>query len=374
MSRALALGMGLAGLLLTAGPALAFGTLVVPFGSHQQNREHERITRHALGCGEPDLPGLSSHLPAGECFEPNSLTALAGKRFTYGAVGAPDNVFRGLITTPTAHCDNGDYLDPALNLGRVYRHGAPQARANLMSCWIWMHDNLNRAVSDAGRLLNRDGSVNDNEIPTRISCTFLGHGGTPLARRAKCDVLEDLGLTLHASQDFYAHSNWTDHVDATRAIDRTNPPGMGQTGAAPLLDMGQTPLQAMGSVPADLITGCFVSVIAAEDGCPNEVAHTNLNKDHGLIDADGDPAGAVLDFAARFRRAAPEIGLTPRGAVGGNFRSAVLGAVEDSRSQWATLRGKLIATYGEPRGRAMICALTHDDPVRDCRTLATEGL
>ena len=35
--------------------------------------------------------------------------------------------------------------------------------------------------------------------------------------RAKCVALEGLGRVLHGAQDFYAHSNWADEADPTRA-------------------------------------------------------------------------------------------------------------------------------------------------------------
>jgi pentatricopeptide repeat protein len=35
--------------------------------------------------------------------------------------------------------------------------------------------------------------------------------------RAKCAALEGLGRVLHGAQDFYAHSNWADEADPTRA-------------------------------------------------------------------------------------------------------------------------------------------------------------
>ena len=369
------LGLALAAALLVAGPALAFGTISLPFGSHKQDREHERITRHALGCGEPDLPGMSAHLPAETCFQPHSLNEMAGARGGFGAVGAPDNPARGLISTPSAHCDNGDYLDPGLNGGRPYRQTPAQARANLKACRDGMSVHLEVAVMEAGRILGGDGKVKDAEIPTIISCTFLGHTpGTP-AGRAKCNVLEDFGLLLHASEDFYSHTNWTDGSDPKQPLSRTNPPGLSQNVPAAWLDLRKTGAQADAAFPAGLISGCFVSGFAAEDGCPHEVAHANLNKDNGSIDAPGDPSAAILDFSPRFKTGGGTIhggtppdpaGFTPRGAVELNFRRAVGAAIEDTRGQWGLLRERLLATYGPERGARIICALTHDDAARDC--------
>lgn len=50
---------------------------------------------------------------------------------------------------------------------------------------------------------------------------------------------------------------------------------------------------------------------------------------------------------------------TPRGKTGGNFDRAVQGAIADTRRQWADFRALL--------GDRIGCALTHDNPVRDCR-------
>jgi len=86
--------------------------------------------------------------------------------------------------------------------------------------------------------------------------------------------------------------------------------------------------------------------------CQLRVTHAALNKDTGLI----DPAtGRATDPT------------TPRGLVGDNFAKAVSGAIAESRRQWQDLRSELVARYGTDRGQRMACALTHDDPVNDCR-------
>jgi hypothetical protein len=53
--------------------------------------------------------------------------------------------------------------------------------------------------------------------------------------------------------------------------------------------------------------------------------------------------------------------------VGQNFAAAVAGAIEESRRQWQDLRAELVGRYGEHDAAVMVCALTHDDPVDDCR-------
>jgi hypothetical protein len=77
-----------------------------------------------------------------------------------------------------------------------------------------------------------------------------------------------------------------------------------------------------------------------------------LNKDNGLIDPDTGEATAPT---------------TPRGMVGNDFARAVAGAIEETRRQWRDLRAELAVRYGREDASFMTCALTHDDPVDDCR-------
>jgi hypothetical protein len=309
--------------LSVGGGALAFGTI----DGMGQNREHERITRHALGCGQGGVD-------ASACFEKASLDELAGKPKTWGAVGAPDNPARGLMLSSEAHCDNGDWVDVA-----GYPQSRQQARDALVRCRAGMNAHLDEAVRDAARLLDSRGRIDDSQIPTWVSCTYLAKKG-----RAKCDVLEDLGQTLHASQDFYSHSNWVDQA-ASGAVTLSNPAGLGHGAPAPWLDLRRDI-----AFPDGLITGCFdtLSLASPAKGCSGHVKHEDLNKDKGTI----DPSIGV--------------GTTGRGKVGSNFRLAVEAAIGDTRDKWATLRERLNATYGPTKARLMTCALTHDNPAKTC--------
>lgn len=71
-------------------------------------------------------------------------------------------------------------------------------------------------------LLDSRSRTKDSEIPTVISCSYV-KARSPTAR-AKCNVLEDLGLVLHAAQDFYSHSNWVDH-GSNASLSLENPCG-----------------------------------------------------------------------------------------------------------------------------------------------------
>jgi hypothetical protein len=310
-------------LLLMAGPALGFGTI----RGLGQNAEHERITRHALAC---------STAWDGNCLEPKALTELAGGNDNFGAVGIPD---RGdLIPENKAHCDSGDYLDiPG------YPHSKADAEAALETCRAWMVSNLNEAVTDAGKLVDSSGHLRKSQLS--IPCVFIGRikGG------AKCNVIEDLGLLLHASQDFYAHSNWVDHPDPSQPVGVENPPGLGNTGRAPWIDLRTTT-----AFPDGLITGCFENPPEKSHcnygpgGSLHRVKHAVVNKDDGAI----DPALGA--------------GTTQRGAIDDNFARAVSAAIDDTKDKWATFRGRLEAAYGNDTGDRMACAIARDDPFSGC--------
>lgn len=295
--------------------ALAFGTV----NSLGQNAEHEKITRLALA-------------PMG--WERKSLDEIAGKSGSFGAVGAPDNPARGLMNQHSAHCDGGDYLDI-----QNYPHSLQDAEAVLAACQQWIFSNLKAAVTAAGEMLNADGSINDSEIPTYISCSYLGQSG-----RAKCNTLAALGLALHTSQDFYSHSNWTDSpIAGSGSI--ANPPGLNWPTPAAWLDPRGT-----SSFPDGLISGCY-------DGfpenlyCGDRVKHEVLNKDKGPINPDNGTIGQ---------------GTTPRAAGNGNFVQAVQGAVVDTQDKWTYFQERAVAVYGQERGDRIICAVIRDNPVKTC--------
>jgi hypothetical protein len=122
-------------------------------------------------------------------------------------------------------------------------------------------------------------------------------------------------------------------------------------GPAPYIDLrGPQPF------PAGLISGCFEakSAISEPKYCnygpkaAPRVKHLALNKDKGTI----DPAIGA--------------GATDRGKINDNFRYAVGAAIADTKDKWATLKERLVATYGPARAKKMICALTRDNPIKTC--------
>jgi hypothetical protein len=300
--------------ILTA-EAMAFGTVTWVLG---QNREHERITRKALSCSEGS--GVAN------CFQPASIDEVAGRFGTMGAVGAPDNQARKVSSMHEAHCDTEDGLV----------HDSMKA---LYACQHWMETHMQQAVLEARAMLKPDGTIDDSQMPTIFNCTYVGQKG-----RAKCNVLEEFGLVLHAAQDFYSHTNWTDLRVAASAVTIENPQGLGNDGPAPFIDLSpQTPVFPMG-----LISGCFGGWPEAFH-CNGKTKHAYLNKDKGTIDPD---IGA---------------GTTDRAKGNNNFARAAKAAILDTRDKWAVLQQRLKAHYGEPMGSLMICALSHDDPATTCQ-------
>lgn len=308
---------------LTAHAALGFGTV----SGAGQAAEHERITRHALAC-----PLLGS---TDDCFAEETLVQLAGEKRNFGAIGIPD---RGeLVPENRAHCDSGDYLDiPG------YPHSKAEAQTALESCRNWMLIKLDEAVTDAGKLVDSAGQLRKSQLD--IPCLFVGQ----IKGRAKCNVIEDLGVLLHTSQDFYSHSNWVDQPDPALPVGPDNPPGLRNTTRAPWLD-----LRHPSPFPEGLLTGCFDKpperTHCNYSGGLHRVKHAVVNKDEGAIDP-------ILG-----------IGTTTRGRIADNFARAVNAAVDDTRDKWATLKERLIATYGAHDGALMACAIIHDDPMNDCR-------
>ncbi|MEU4562415.1 CinY protein [Actinoplanes sp. NPDC023936] len=319
------------GFLWMPSPATAFGTIE----GGGQHREHERITRAALAC--PAGGGSS-----GDCFEPKSSDQLAGHRTSFGAVGAPD---RTEVSDSAAHCDDADHLEGG------YPRTRAQATGRLLDCVEHLRGRFREAVNAAAGLLDDQAEVVGVEVDLGIDCV-LDDGSE---HRAKCETVEAFGRALHGVQDFYSHSNWTDVADSSRPVGADNPPGLGLLAPSSVLDLSGAGSPA---VPAALSTGCFVlnDRIPGVGACQGRITHAGLNKDNGTVDPS---TGSVT---------APT---TPRGQVADNFARAVTGAIAESRHQWQEFRVALEAGYGRSKASVMICALTHDDPVNDCRRLWT---
>jgi hypothetical protein len=311
----------------TPSPAAAFGTI----DGGGQRREHERITRAAAAC----RAGAES---GGDCFEPESLNQLAGHGKTFGAVGSPD---RTEVSDPSAHCDDADYLDGG------YPRTRAEATGRLLDCVHHLRGRFREAVADAGGLLDDQSELVGAEVDLGTDCVLDAES----EQRAKCKSVEAFGRALHGVQDFYSHSNWADAADPSRPIGADNPPGLGLPAPSPVLDLRGT---GDPDVPAALTTGCFVlrDETPGVGECQGRVTHAGLNKDNGLIDqSTGSTTGPT----------------TLRGMAGDNFAKAVAGAIVETRHQWQELRAALEDSYGRQKASLMVCALTHDDPLNDCR-------
>jgi hypothetical protein len=295
--RSLALTVVAASILLApqtlAPKAQAFGTI----RGLGQNAEHERITRSGM---------------ASFGFGADSLSQLAGKNGTWGAVGAPDNPTRGLMSSKAAHCDGGDFFAPW-----AYPQSSLTAATVLTSCRTYILNNINAAVADASGLVKPNLQLDSTSISG--GCTFNGAKG-----RAKCNVFEDMGMAFHAAQDFYSHTNWVDTPRASPSI--ANPQGLNHT--APATWLSPTPV----TFPTGLISGCY-------DGfpewlhCGGRIKHAVLNKDTTGTDR-GLPA----------------------------YNRAMAVAAQDTRDKWAFFESRLVAVYGPARGGKMICVLRRDNP------------
>lgn len=287
-------------------PARAFD----PFPVEGGPGEHRRILDVALGC------------PAGD--GAHCWTVAARDRLE-PALRRPD--ITAITLWNPAHCDGGDLPD-----GR----GA----AALSACRDWIRAELDAAVGAADRLVDADGTP----VPVRGRCgAFLAGDTDPL-----CRVDHHLGRALHAAQDFYAHTNWTDRPLPPTEVSLRSPQGLGGTGPIPWL----APDDA-GSPPAGLMSGCFLFF---PEGlfCQGRTRHADLNKDR------------------RHGSDTPPVGGTPRGAVGGNFARAFDAAGGETARIWTDLEARLFATYGGARGRAMACVIRGVEPGA-CTPVAVGG-
>nr|WP_163017293.1 hypothetical protein [Streptomyces chartreusis] len=315
-----------------APKAQAFGTI----DSLGQHREHEKITRMALGCQ------YGRFEKENDCFEPKSLDQLAGKSGTFGAVGYPD---RAEITDPNAHCDNADFLasDPEYYQSRL------QATQVLFRCVSHLRDRFNSAAEKSQLLVSSAHTYDSSQWDSAADCLFSSRD------KAKCQTILEIGRLLHGVQDIYSHSNWTDWPNSSASESVTNPPGLHQNAPMTFLDMMKIP--DVSEVPTDFSTGCFSLF---PNGCNGRITHDVLNKDEGN--------GYINIVTGQI-----PLGATSRGMHNQNFRHAVEGAVAESRRQWASFRRLLVARYGYMRGDHIACVLTHDEPSRDC-FLAGAGL
>jgi hypothetical protein len=323
----------------------SFGTI----NSHGQNAEHGKITRKALACEEGQYNS--------SCFEPKTLKSISGASKRFGAVGYPD--LPGAIEWPPghklnaneAHCSGGDFFETAGDR-QPYPQTASDAQNKLEACRDRARKLFELAVEDAAGLVSEDEEIL-GPIPNFGS--FKGCEERP-PKWPKCKVLFSFGILLHATQDFYAHSNWVDVAEGPLSAD--NPPGLANAKRAEWLD-----LQKNHPFPKGLISGCYLG--EPEDShCKHtevnslaeyRVRHKVLNKDRAKSEKDFTENPFYVG-----------VGATLRGSQNNNFARAVLAAIDDTEYQWASLREALLGRYGRARGNKIICVLTRDSPDKSC--------
>ncbi|MCU0306949.1 MAG: VWA domain-containing protein [Thermoleophilia bacterium] len=345
----------LAALALLPAGAGAFGTAMGPLVGITlgQNGEHMRITRHALQCPAPATAGARV-VSDGFCIEPATLDRVAGVSGSWGGVGTPDNPRGPFFAGHEWHFLGGDSDVWTPVAARAAATAYPQTRAAAVrtleqaKALVREHIEIARDAADATvdprTLAIVPAAVDISSCPDRIDP----------AATAKCRALYEFGAAMHVLQDFYAHSNWTDRADATRPLGPENVPGYGRSTPIPWMNY-----RSGAALPAGVVTGCLENAWQREAsqcnygaaGALHRAKHMWIQKDNGQI----DPALGA--------------GTSGRGPVNANFARAVTAAVLDTRDKWAQLHEWIDARYpGQPRRADMVwCALTRDDPVRDCQ-------
>lgn len=302
--------------------SLAGGTTVFAFGvepgKNNIGSEHEKITRAAL----KDLG-------------PETLRQLAGSGPFAGAVGTPDTTASGLATKPEAHCHGADHVEGMTGASPTRE----AATAALEACRSFIGASIDKAVELSGAL------AIPAEQDASLDCRF----GTE-DQSAKCRVLEQLGRAFHATQDFYANSNWVDRPrDAPLSVD--NPPGLGQSGPSAWLDLRRSE-----PLPEGLISACAPNrtLLGLSIGCDDDVLA-------GVADTGRISEGRLSKATGPIGRGTGGIGTTPRGAINGNFARAVTAAVADTADKWALFRERVEASYGPDKASRILCALRQDN-------------
>jgi hypothetical protein len=326
----------------SAERADAFGTVYIPFIG--QRVVHEKITR-VLSCSSTQKPE--------NCFEPLSISVLAGTNGTFGAVGEPDNPLDGNPNPAARHCDDADY-------GYGSPHTQQEAWTELSKCLDHYQQYMGFAVSAAAGLLRPDGSIEPaaigqgNAFGTAFNSCRLPDPikGARSTDKAKCDVLNAFGRALHLYEDFWSHSNWGDLAAPDKQPGLTNPTGLARTDQP---DFFAFPSPVATSFPDGLITGCDDSLGAKR--CKGRTAHSVLNKDNGeTVDPDRCTVKSPITTRAQV--------VVDRTS---NFQRAVVGACGAALRAWSDLKGALLSTYGLANAATMIRAITSDAPMTGCR-------
>lgn len=297
------------------------------------------------------------------------MSNVSGGNTGWGAVGAADNVTLHFSGGPDHwHCDGADYVDVP-----GYPRTRAEATAKLNECrnfaQAMLGDGLSNknpvypncrnaqsgltwrceGVAEVAHLMITNGKIDVSQPGTQTAvsgCSFNGVKG-----RIKCLIIQQFGYALHAIEDFFSHSNFTDQSPAG-PFSAQNPPGVG--GSAPLAYWDLTQKTAPAIPSNALSTGCFPDSKCEADGRTN---HETLNKDKGQINSPTGNTGST--FLLNGSASAPK---TVRGQQDGNFRNAVTAAIRQVRATWQQLQVLIKNKEGESRGKKIICAIASDTP------------
>ena len=320
-----------------------------------QTATHERITR-TLACAASD--------PVETCFQNISISVLAGRDGTFGAVGEPDNPLDGSPNPSARHCDN-------IDSGYDSPNSIAAAQKAFNECLDWYQSYMDFAVNSAGALLKADGTIDPAQTDlinffgsTYNSCKFPDpKKGNTSNDSAKCNVLNGLGRALHNYEDIWSHSNWGDYADRSKAVELTNPRGLANTEQPAFMAY---PGPRSLPLPDGFLSGCDDSlplndcVVGFADSTDvitwrYRTAHSMVNKDNGSLDAKTC------------------VGVSPKSTRGkvvvdgvSNYARATKGACAAARRAWSDLQAALVAKYGQQRAATMVRALTYDHPLTDC--------
>ncbi len=192
-----------------------------------------------------------------------------------------------------------------------------------------MKENLDAAVTDAGALLDHDGRLRPDQ--TKASCIFVGQ----MKGKAKCNVIQDLGIMLHASQDFYSHTNWVDQPASDQPIGPENPPRPQQ--ARPRRLHRPAPRQPDPAGPDFRLLREAPRAAALQLRPRRRICAASSTWWSTRTTAPSTPSSAG--------------GTTLRGRHDDNFAHAIDAAIDDTRDKWLTFRQRLTQAYGRNKDR-----------------------
>ncbi|MFF7456858.1 hypothetical protein [Kitasatospora sp. NPDC008115] len=262
-----------------------------------------------------------------------------------------------------AHCDNADYLTDADNGGKAYPRTRMRAFRELQNCAQYSYDNFVRALSAADGVVDAAGAPVQAQVEDRACKLDEGPDFK------KCEVLDGLGRSWHAIEDFYAHSNYADKHDQGQNVSHLNPPGLAQLAPAPIFDMAAyrkdwSSLNVLADfskrLDARLITGCYHNDEDSQGDRNNDCEHGSPRVTHqdGQKGSQylGNGIGLAKDSTG-FRRA--QLTFSPGKS---NFTQVMEQATAEIKHQWQLFQDALVSEYGRTRADGMVKALTTDHP------------